>query len=56
MSGNAGDLQSVVWPSSKGEAKECAIHQVTFYGASNDVQFNIGELYMLDIVGYGYGK
>ena len=53
MSGNVGDLSSVVWPSSNGETIDGAIHWVTLSGALNDVQFSIGEL---DIVGYGDGK
>ena len=56
MSGNVGDLLPVVWPPSKGEVIDGAIHQVTFYRALNDAQFNHRELYMLDIVGYWDGK
>ena len=41
VSGNVGNFLPVLRPSSKGEAIDSAIHKVTFYRASNDVQFSI---------------
>ena len=43
-------------PTSKDEAADGAIHQVTFHRDSNDVQFSIRKLDVLDIVGYGDGE
>ena len=56
MSGDVGDILPFVCPSSEGEAIDGNIHWVMFYGASNDVQFSIWQLEMLDIVGYGNGE
>ena len=56
MSHNVGNFLPSVWPSSKGEAIDSAVHQIAFYGASNDVQLSILQQDMLDIVGYGDGE
>ena len=56
MSGNVGNVQLAFGPTSKGEAVDDAIHQVTFHGASNDVPFSLRKLDMLGIVGYGDGE
>ena len=54
--GNAGNILLAFGLSSKGEAVDSAVHQVTFHGASNDVQFCLRKLDMLDVVGYGDGE
>ena len=43
-------------PFFKGEAVDSAIHWVTFHRTSNDVQFRLRKLDVLDIVGYGDGE
>ena len=42
MSGNVGNFLHSIGPPSRGEVIDGAIHQVTFYRASNDVQFRFG--------------
>ena len=39
--GNVGNILPVFRPSSKGEVVHGAIHQITFHGASNDVQSSL---------------
>ena len=56
MLGNVGNILSVFRPSSKGEVVDSAIHQAAFHRASNDVQFSLGKLDVLDIVGHGDGE
>ena len=56
MLGNAGNVLLAIRPSSKGEAVDDAVHWVAFDRASNDVQFSLGKLKVLDIVGYGDGE
>ena len=51
--GNEGNILLAFGPTSKGEAVDDAIHQVTFHRASNDVQLSIRRLNVLDIVGCG---
>ena len=54
VSGNVGNILPVFGPCSKGEVIDSAIHWVTFHRASNDVQFSLRKLDVLDIiVGYG---
>ena len=50
VSGNPRDFLSVLRPTSKGEAIDSAIHEVTFNGTSNYVQFSIWQLHILDIL------
>ena len=56
MSGDVGYLLPSIGPTSKGEVIDSAIHWVTFHGASNDVQFNIRQLDMLDIMAMRRGR
>ena len=51
-----GDILPAFRPTSKGEVINGAIHQVAFHRASNDVQFSLRKLDMLDIVGFGDGE
>ena len=56
MSDHVGYVLLVFGPASKGEVVDGTIHWVTFHGASNDVQFSLRKLDMLDIVGCGEGQ
>ena len=53
---SVGNILPVFGHSSKGEVVDGAIHWFTFHGTSNDVQFSLRKLAMLDIVGYGDGE
>ena len=56
MSGDVGNLLPLIGPPSKGEVIDSAIYWVTFHKTSNDVQFSISQLHILDILGYGDGE